>query len=301
MLRRRLSWLGARRRHRYEPLSHPGLCGAGTQKCFAFCTTAQANADWAGLITELRNEHKIRAPAVALGGSYGGMLSGWFRMKYPAVVDGAIAASAPIWQLASTVERDTLDMQAVAISKGVSAAGGATDTCRDNLRAAWPLLQQVGQSERGLFLLSESARSCTALADADDLPTWAQSKYFEMAEGNYPFPSTYITYSLLPGHPTALPAWPMRVACKALDRDFGIKLEGSARNVNYTLRLGDIRVAVDWGNATGNGATLTAEQIRRSGVLELASAVADAAGVWCVGPSPRLGRHPRALVAAGAR
>jgi hypothetical protein len=24
-------------------------------------------------------------------------------------------------------------------------------------------------------------------------------------EGNYPFPSTYITYSLLPGHPTPLP------------------------------------------------------------------------------------------------
>ena len=30
--------------HRYEPLSHPALCGNGTQKCFAYCTTAQANA-----------------------------------------------------------------------------------------------------------------------------------------------------------------------------------------------------------------------------------------------------------------
>ena len=27
--------------HRYEPLSHPALCGNNTQKCFAFCTTAQ--------------------------------------------------------------------------------------------------------------------------------------------------------------------------------------------------------------------------------------------------------------------
>ena len=40
---------------------------------------------------------------------------------------------------------------------------------------------------------------------------WAQGVFFFMAEGNYPFPSTYITYSLLPGRPTPLPAWPMRV------------------------------------------------------------------------------------------
>lgn len=89
------------------------------------------------------------------------------------VIDGAIAASAPIWQLADTVRRPTLDMQvqrtvgggmprangaltpcpccplqAVAITRGVSAVGGATDQCRDNLRAAWPLLQQVGTTHR---------------------------------------------------------------------------------------------------------------------------------------------------------
>ena len=46
---------------------------------------AQANADWATIITDLRTRHAIRAPAVAFGGSYGGMLSGWFRMKYPEV------------------------------------------------------------------------------------------------------------------------------------------------------------------------------------------------------------------------
>jgi hypothetical protein len=42
--------------HRYEPLSHPALCGDGTQKCFAYCTTAQANADWASLIEHLRQQ-----------------------------------------------------------------------------------------------------------------------------------------------------------------------------------------------------------------------------------------------------
>jgi hypothetical protein len=55
--------------HRYEPLSHPAICGAGTQQCFAYCTTAQANADWASVIEWLRTKHAVRAPAVALGGS----------------------------------------------------------------------------------------------------------------------------------------------------------------------------------------------------------------------------------------
>jgi lysosomal Pro-X carboxypeptidase len=118
------------------------------------------------------------------------MLAGWFRMKYPDVVDGAIAASAPIWQLADTVRRETLDMQAVAITRGVSKAGGATDQCRDNLIAAWPLIVEVGKSKAGLALLSKSAKSCGALSNAQQLIAWAQSPYFFMAEGNYPFPST---------------------------------------------------------------------------------------------------------------
>ena len=44
-----------------------------------------------------------------------------------AATAGVIAASAPIWQLAGTVRTETLDMQAVAISRGVSAAGGGEE------------------------------------------------------------------------------------------------------------------------------------------------------------------------------
>ena len=266
--------------HRYEPLSHPALCGKGSvQKCFAFCTTAQALADWASLIDELRAKHPLRAPTVAFGGSYGGMLAGWFRMKYPEVVDGAIAASAPIWQLATTVRRETLDMQAVAITRGVSSEGGATDRCRDNLRAAWPLLREAGRSPDGLLLLSESSKACSALLSEDDLPQWAQSPYFYLAEGNYPFPSTYITYSVGPGL-NPLPAWPMQAACNHLDHDFGIEVRGSVRDVNYTISMGGLFASVDWANATGNGNNFTREALLQTGVLRLAAAVTEAAGVW---------------------
>ena len=55
--------------HRYEPLSHPALCGPNSQRCLAYCTTAQAIADWVTIIAALRARHSVRAPVVAFGGS----------------------------------------------------------------------------------------------------------------------------------------------------------------------------------------------------------------------------------------
>jgi pimeloyl-ACP methyl ester carboxylesterase len=68
------------------------------QKHMGYLTTEQAMADYATLIWELKEELKDPdAPVIGFGGSYGGMLATWFRLKYPHLLDGAIAASAPIW------------------------------------------------------------------------------------------------------------------------------------------------------------------------------------------------------------
>lgn len=60
-------------------------------------TTEQAMGDYAELIWELRGSYGPSTPVVGFGGSYGGMLAAWFRLKYPHLLNGAIAGSAPIW------------------------------------------------------------------------------------------------------------------------------------------------------------------------------------------------------------
>ncbi|KAA8550274.1 hypothetical protein F0562_001958 [Nyssa sinensis] len=87
-------------RHRYYGDSMPfgseyeAFQNAST---LGFFSSTQALADYAQLITDLkRNLSAENCPTIAVGGSYGGMLASWFRLKYPHISCGALASSAPI-------------------------------------------------------------------------------------------------------------------------------------------------------------------------------------------------------------
>ena len=69
-----------------------------TNENYVHLSSEQALADYAQLLTSLKSNMSIpTAPVISFGGSYGGMLTAWFRKKYPHITAGAIAGSAPIW------------------------------------------------------------------------------------------------------------------------------------------------------------------------------------------------------------
>ncbi len=174
-------------------------------------------ADYSNLVTALKAKWDAAdSPVIAFGGSYGGMLASWWRMQYPHIVDGAIAGSAPILDFEPVVDAEGIESFSHIVTRDASPEGGSNANCAPNVWAAWPIIADLATTPAGRRTLAQAFGLCAnALPTEDDvglLLGWLQSAWAYMAMGDYPFPSTYI----LNGQ-GVLPAWPVRVACEALD------------------------------------------------------------------------------------
>lgn len=202
--------------HRFygESLPFP----AGTPNCLGWLTTEQAMADFATLISYFKSTmHAETAPVIGFGGSYGGMIGAWFRLKYPNMVDGVIAASAPIWSFLGLSPSYNPASYYMGVNFDVTSAGGSAEHCEANLKSLWPKLINAANSSAGRKLISESFRLCSPMQAADEvygLIDWINSPWALMAMGNYPYPCSYIMHGL-----SDLPAFPVRVACSFLASD----------------------------------------------------------------------------------
>lgn len=78
--------------HRYYGESMPfGNKSNSDPKLMGYLTSQQAMADFVDLIQYLRTTDKRQSSAAILfGGSYGGMLSAWMRLKFPHIAQGSI-------------------------------------------------------------------------------------------------------------------------------------------------------------------------------------------------------------------
>lgn len=193
--------------HRFFGESQP--CPGSFYQCGDYLSTEQAMADYASLITDLQESYAVTAGTVVFGGSYGGMLAAWMRMRYPGVVRGAIASSAPIGCMAPNYEGSSYW---AVVSRDATAAGGAAPNCSANVHQALEDIFELMKTASGREQVRSLLHLCDPLeaGDANAVGYFVQAAFDSMAMGNYPFPTYYISGT--PDHPA--PAWPMRVACE---------------------------------------------------------------------------------------
>eukprot|EP00290_Baffinella_frigidus_P004984 CAMPEP_0180119414 /NCGR_PEP_ID=MMETSP0986-20121125/1975_1 /TAXON_ID=697907 /ORGANISM="non described non described, Strain CCMP2293" /LENGTH=404 /DNA_ID=CAMNT_0022058425 /DNA_START=12 /DNA_END=1223 /DNA_ORIENTATION=- len=200
----------------------------GTQGCMKYLTTEQALADSAALLRVLRaGGLPWDTPAgsvVGFGGSYGGMLAAWFRLKYPFLVDGVIAASAPIWAFEGLTPPYNSGAFMAQVSKDASPEAGAPPGCREAFLKGQKRVALLSKTSKGRATLSEAFRTCVPLGSEEEamgLIPWLQDPWSYMAMGNFPYPSGYVIHG-----DGQLPAWPVRVACARLVAPLMSDLDG---------------------------------------------------------------------------
>ena len=125
-----------------------------------FLTAEQALADYADYLDQLKRNTDV-GPVIALGGSYGGMLAAYIRLKYPNIIAGSIAASAPVKFFPG--QFDCRGFYRVTTRTFANTPAG--EVCADNIRDSWAVIKQIGSHMVGKKLLSDTFRTCKVITD----------------------------------------------------------------------------------------------------------------------------------------
>ncbi|ETW05762.1 hypothetical protein H310_03446 [Aphanomyces invadans] len=218
--------------HRFFGKSVP--YGADASKHLQHLSSEQALADYAVLLREIKAARNVTKSAViGFGGSYGGMLGTWFRIKYPHVIDGVIAGSAPVLSFLGDTPPANLTAYSQIVTFDASAAGGSVPNCVANVRRSWDVLFESAKTAEGRKFMGDALGLCEPLATEEDalsIPGWMKSAYEYLAMGNYPYPSSYIMNGV-----SELPAYPVRAACLPLEPLFPATKEGN-RSLLHAMR-----------------------------------------------------------------
>ena len=180
---------------RYYGLSQP----EGGSGRFTYLSTEQILADYASLLIALRAELKAEScPAVAFGGSYGGTLTTLFRLKYPHVVAGGLAASAPLgyyaiggWAARNVKSTTWFDIVRRTYDK-------ARKGCYTDLVDAVRLANATAHEPGGPGELTSTFGLCAAPAKVDAFIYWITEALESIPQIDYPEPS-----GSLPASPVA--------------------------------------------------------------------------------------------------
>lgn len=227
--------------HRYYGKSLPYTPPFSTSQLKYF-SPHQALADYAYLISYLLDTYDI-TEVVVFGGSYGGMLASWMRLKYPHLVDGALAASAPDLHFQQTTN-PYLFAQTATLPYSLYG-----NLCDETIRAGFRALVAAGAQD--YYMLTQIFRTCELVQDTQLLLDWAVDGLSNLAMLNYPYEVNYT--ALLPANPVnyacdQLPTTPVQTSYEALSALY------KAANVYYnytgeaycTQLSSNLTYGIDW-------------------------------------------------------
>lgn len=190
--------------HRYYGKSLPFGKDSFSITHVGLLTVEQALADYAVMIAQLKEELGAQScPVIVFGGSYGGMLSVYMRIRYPNIVAGALAASAPIMSTAGLGESKQFFQDVTADFEKVSPA------CRDAVRGAFQKLNTLAQQKdyRRIQSAFSLCKTPSTSNDIKQLNGLLRSAFTMMAMLDYPYSTQFIS---------SMPAYPVKVACETM-------------------------------------------------------------------------------------
>lgn len=96
------------------------------------------------------------------------MLAAWLRLKYPHLVEGAVAASAPLGAFPGDPKFHPSKFWEV-VTRDATPAAGAVEGCDSDVRAAFKEIFALATSSEGRQALGAAFRLCDTLHEASDV------------------------------------------------------------------------------------------------------------------------------------
>jgi lysosomal Pro-X carboxypeptidase len=155
-------------------------------------------------------------------------------MKYPHLVEGAVASSAPIFLPFGVIPEPVGTDFAVTVTTLMG------ETCARRLKNSLRLITKLSQTQDGSSRAKQSLGICKK--DSGDLTRWASSPWGFLAMGNYPYANAYIPTTAGVGS-APLPPNPLNAACAILTRSVDESDEALLGSVRDALQM--------WYNGTG--------------------------------------------------
>ncbi|XP_077500595.1 lysosomal Pro-X carboxypeptidase-like [Amblyomma americanum] len=168
-----------------------------------YLTSDQALADYADLLLHLKYTlpGAERSPVVAFGGSYGGLLAAWMRLKYPHIVDAALASGGPFNMPPGLAPCSTYNE---AVTK---AYRSESELCARAIRRSWVVMERLASTVTGSAYLQRKFNMCQPLHPSNYtlLRDMLRDTYGVIAMSNYADASELVG---------ALPPSPVKEVCK---------------------------------------------------------------------------------------